>query len=277
MAESLEMDVGGSGVDPDRLKAFGARAAEMHDGGVPLTQAVLSVVREHDLNAEHVRRVCEHANQAAYSKAWERGGDVRNVTFQDGPADPEAVIRATSATPAPKTDLSDFDSAPSKRGDDIKDLLKIIFGKSEAAPEEKTASPNHRTSVISDLRKAEGHFREKLSTLRLEVHDVGHLLQQAARGAFAVDGYPLTKIAQVFEAIHPAFAREAMDLVTPAIEPLRLAHMPTSIKTAGAIPNPDHPLVVSYRRLCKVGHATKVNQSALDSVLEQLHALEVSP
>jgi len=59
MAESLEMDVGGSGVDPDRLKAFGARAAEMHDGGVPLTQAVLSVVREHDLNAEHANAVVE--------------------------------------------------------------------------------------------------------------------------------------------------------------------------------------------------------------------------
>ncbi len=267
------MEIGGSGVDPDRLKAFGKRAADLHSEGASLTEAVVKVVRDAGLNASHVRRVCEFANQDAYSRAWDKGGDVRNVQFRGGPADPADVVKATNAKASPKKDLSDYDKGPSKRGDDLNDLLKVMFaGKTEARPQTKTAS-DHRASIFSDLRRADEHFAEKLGSLKIRLHDAGALLQASVREAFAMDGYPMDKIAMVFRAINPAYAGEAMDLVLPAVAPLRLS-AGTATKTAGAIPNPDHPLVLRYRELCKVAQATRIALEAKARIGEEIAALE---
>lgn len=80
-------------VSPEKLKELGNQAAKKYlDKGVNLTSAVISVLSGSDYTKEHIRRVCEFANENAFLSEFHKGGDIRNVTFNGGPADPAAVI-----------------------------------------------------------------------------------------------------------------------------------------------------------------------------------------
>lgn len=269
MAESLAVDSSSAPADLDRLKILGKRVADLHGSGKSLTEAAVQIVKDKDLNASHVRRVCELANQEAYQRELAKGGDVRNVSFPGGPADPEAVIKASKAQPPARRDLSDYDKAPSKRSDDMKSLLKAVFGKTEARPSEATKTASPVPALRSDLIKAHDHVREKLGSLRLELHDVTALLQQQVRSAYGLDGYPMEKIGHVFRQINPAYADEALEMMEGAVAPLRLSMGKTKTASAGSIPNPDHPLVTTYQRFCKVAQAAKVHAGALQEIERQ--------
>lgn len=81
-------------VSPEKLKELGNQAARKYlDEGVNLTSAVISVLSGSDYTKEHIRRVCEFANENAFLSEFHKGGDLRNVTFDGGPADPAAVTQ----------------------------------------------------------------------------------------------------------------------------------------------------------------------------------------
>ena len=77
-----------------QLSAFGKQAAlSFSPGRRSLTEAVLETVKTAELAPEQVRRVVELANTAAFlSEFWKQGAAHRYVHFEDGPADPEAVL-----------------------------------------------------------------------------------------------------------------------------------------------------------------------------------------
>ena len=75
-------------VDPGRLQFLGKQAASLHSQNkTKLSAAVVNVVGKEDLAPEHIKRVCEFANQSAYQNEWEKGGSVRNIEFEGGPAE----------------------------------------------------------------------------------------------------------------------------------------------------------------------------------------------
>ena len=89
-------------IDPAQLEMMGKKAASIYDqNGTDLSEAVAEVTKEARLAPEQVKRVCEFANTSAYLNAFEKGGEVRNVTFSGGPADPGKVLRDLNDGSAP--------------------------------------------------------------------------------------------------------------------------------------------------------------------------------
>lgn len=83
-----------SKISPEKLKELGNQAAKKYlDDGTNLTSAVISVLSGLGCRKEHIKRVCEFANEIAFLSEFHKGGDLRNVTFKGGPADPSAVIK----------------------------------------------------------------------------------------------------------------------------------------------------------------------------------------
>lgn len=84
----LERQDLGHRLDPEVLLSFGGQAARAHvEKGMPLTDAVLTVVQGRALNPAHVCRIVETANQQAYLLIYDSlPGPSRAVSFEGGPA-----------------------------------------------------------------------------------------------------------------------------------------------------------------------------------------------
>ena len=104
-------------VDPEKLQFLGKQAAALYtENGTKLSSAVVQTIGDEDLGPEHAKRVCEFANQAAYQHEWEKGGSVRNIEFEGGPADPAVVLRELhDGAPSSTSTISDYDRPPEMR------------------------------------------------------------------------------------------------------------------------------------------------------------------
>jgi hypothetical protein len=79
-------------VDADTLKLYGHKAATQFVGGqAPMNDSIVQMAKEAGLNHEQVKRVVEHANNAAFSQMF-KAGFSQNVTFQM--ADTSAVLQS---------------------------------------------------------------------------------------------------------------------------------------------------------------------------------------
>jgi len=264
--------------DPTNLRFLGKKAATMHADGVPLTDAVIQAVDEKKLNSEQVRRVCEAANQAAYQGKWDEGGSVRNVSFDGGPARPEKVIEVTQAKAPAKANLKDFNSAPSKKDEDLGGVLKRIFGKSTPRPKEKTAGADP-LAVSRVVAHAERDVRSKLGSVQLKLQKSVIDMRREVRRA-VMDDESMGKIAAAWGMVAPeVYVREALELVRPCVRrDLRNSSFEASMdKTAGtgAVPNEAHPAISTFKEFYKRAHAMQVFTNTLLVLREEQEGLRI--
>lgn len=257
--------------DPSSLRFLGKRASMLFGDGVPLTDAVIKVTEGKGLNEEQIKRVCEAANQATYSDKWKDGGNVRNVTFDGGAARPEKVIEATKAKPVAKANLTDYATTPTKRDDDLGEVLKAIFGKKAPPPKQKTAGADPRL-VASVLRHAERDVSSKVSSMNLRVKKAAREMCQATRQAVLNDE-TMGKIAAAWGMVGEpeVYVAEAIKLVRPVIDRDLKGGFDASLeKTAavGCLPNIDHPVLTTFKEFCKEAHALMVYTNSLHTLRE---------
>ena len=125
-------------VDAERLKLMGKQAASRFvSEGTPLADSVIKLASEMSgLNAHHIRRLCEFANQAAFQLEFEKSAGEINRAPKFDYADPDAVIRDMNAPPGPAPGAhGDYKSIPRE---EVSGDLAEMFGVKTASME-KTA------------------------------------------------------------------------------------------------------------------------------------------
>lgn len=282
-------------VDPAQLEMMGKRAAAAHtDCGTSLSEAVAETVKEARLAPEQVKRVCEFANNAAYLREFEKAGEVRNVTFDGGPADPGEVLRSLNDGSAPalnQTKTADYDppSGHYKTAGADEQLLADMFGAPSSM--EKTASVSRDHSVrenpaeeVNDLRiRLEGardQFISKLASSGVLYDEVQRDLAEAVKHELLEKTASMGDIVGIWGRYTPNtfMLKQAMVCVgkilhESGLKPAELGESLQKTASAGRVPNPQHPIVERFLAFTKIAHEHRKLERAAQDVTEQLGAV----
>lgn len=263
-------------------------AAQFAEGNTPLSEAVVSVVKEAMLSPEQVKRVCEFANTAAYLNEFEKSGEVRNVTFEGGPANPSVVLKELNDGSAPaihqiKTASYQPPTGHYKTAGASDSILAEAFGVSPGM--EKAASVDHlaranASEEIADMKVRLDAVRDdlmsKLSHSGVLLDDVKSDLYSAVKQE-VLDGTPMGDIAgawssygdlnQIKEA--SSFIRDRLQ-ADQVFEGDQFAQSLTKTASAGSVPNPAHPVVDRFLVFTKVAFEHRKLERAVEIINEQL-------
>jgi hypothetical protein len=280
-------------VDPEQLESFGKQAAARYQQGVPLSKAVVEVVKTAKLAPEQLKRVCEFANTSAYINEFEKGGEVRNITFNGGPANPSDVLKDLNDGSAPAVHQIDEDygipsSGTYKTASADDSVLAQAFGHTGM---EKTASAvthterdhfSHQSPVeeVYDMKVrldgAREHFMSKLASSQVVYDDVRGDLCETVRQAVH-HGSSLGDIGRAWSSYTPNsfMLKEAMSLVRKDLDKsgvMKKEAQAASLQTVsgGLVPNPAHPVVERFIAFTKVAHEHRKLGKAVELVDEQL-------
>jgi hypothetical protein len=283
-------------IDPDQLEKFGKQAADMYSGaGTPLTEAVVEVVKTACLAPEQVKRVCEFANTTAYLAAFEKSGNVRNVTFEGGPANPARVLQDLNdgSSPTLLTESSDYKKAsPDFRHAGEMDVLAQAF-QHQAEQLSKTASaqPQHQQHAnplddLLDTKLSLEGVRDELVSMKtgaqLVFDDISTDFAKTAEQAMMDGTCGLAEVLYACGAVsqHQAHVKQAAAHLEDYLgkhghsaEEIgrSLRGVPIEKRAhAGRIPNPQHPLVVKFAAFTKAAQAVRVVDLAISDVQEQI-------
>lgn len=269
-------------VDPGKLKLLGKQAAALHcNEGVTLNEAVPRVIGHEDLGTEHIRRVCEFANQEAYRQEWEKGGSVRNVEFDGGPADPSVILKSMNDGAREETTrvVTDYDTPPVKLSHDRnRPVEEEIFGKYASATPMAMDLPtgtNDLHRLHTRLNGAVDHVHSKISGLEVTKEALALELSQAASNAI-LEGTDLTKIAAAWshfcsdrDIFQEALTLTAERALERGIVPAKLMDM-EKVAEIGHIVNAAHPLVSRFIEFSKVAAELKKLQGAQTVLKEKV-------
>jgi len=274
-------------VDPGKLQYLGKQAAALYsDKGMPLNDAVLNAIGDEQLGPEHTRRVCEFANQAAFQNEWEKGGSVRNVEFEGGPADPAFVLREMHDGARPvEVQVSDYDSAPMKTARADHRVEEEIFGKyahSQPHPSEIPDPGPEMHQLRQTVRGVGDHFQSEMSKVATEKILAAQRLGNSACDAF-LSGSSLYKIADAWS--HYCSDQKIMDeALQQATDTMIARGVPRSAfelereklasEKVGKIPNPAHPLIQDFVAFSKLASQYRVLRRAVGIVDEQIPAID---
>jgi hypothetical protein len=269
---------------------MGKRAAAMYGKqGTPLTEAVVSIVKEARLAPEQVKRVCEFANTSAYLDEFEKAGEVRNVEFTGGLADPGAVLKELNDGSSPAVHQVDGDYAPPsgsyKTASADTSLLAEAFG--AAGSLEKTASAERShfskenpVEEVNDLRVtmegARSHLMSKLSSSEMLFTEIKTLLKEAAADA-VLEGVPMGDIVRAWSNYGDANQiKEATVMCRDYLRERKIlgaeqfAESLTKTASQGVISNPQHPLVDNFLMFTKVAFEHAKLEEAVRMLGERL-------
>lgn len=267
-------------VDPGKLQLLGKQAAALHaTTGKSLSDSVVDVIGKEDLGPEHTRRICEFTNQEAFKNEWEKGGSVRNVEFDGGPADPSAVLKELNdgARADAVRVASDYDDAPIKVASDnrVEDEIFSGYTNSEPHPSEVPPGMPDLQHLRSTIIGAQDHIFDKVAGLECAKERMGLDFAQAVTDE-VLRGTSLQKIAQAISSFAqdaPSF-REAFGLVDIAFKDRGIQTEPEKVADGRSIPNPDHPLIQAYVGFEKVAYQARVLNRAVDALDEQRREVE---
>ncbi len=276
-------------IDPEQLESMGKRAAaRFAEESMSLNEAVVSTVKEAMLAPEQVKRVCEFANTAAYLTEFEKAGEVRNVTFDGGPANPSVVLKDLNDGSAPaihQVKTAEYEPPTShykttRAGDSV---LAEAFGASVGM--EKVAAVDHLARADASEEIADVKVRldavyddlmSKLSHSEVFLDDVKDDLYSAVKQE-VMDGASLGDVMTAWSGYGDAGqVKEAMSFYV--LDRLRddgvmdTGQIEQSIcKTAeaGSIPNPEHPVVERFMVITKVAAEHHKLETAIDIINEQ--------
>jgi hypothetical protein len=283
-------------IDPEQLELMGKRAAAAYsEHGTRLSDAVVEVVKEAKLSPEQVKRVCEFANTNAYLTEFEKAGEMRNVTFEGGPANPGTVLKDLNDGGNPmlsKVGSNDYAEPVGqyKTASVSEDAFAEAFG-IKLGGKEKTASAHsgsdrdhmsHYNPIdeLNDLRLCLEGTREtmisKLSTSGVVYDDISLDLCKTAAQELET-GTPMGDIARVWASYSPnaPMFKEAMALVVKHLQTRghsedELGKSLNKTASAGTLPNPSHPLVSQFVAFTKVAHGHHILQKSIEVLDEQL-------
>lgn len=272
---------------PGKLQELGQEAARGYASGQSLTEAVIDAIGSEELGPEHIRRVCEFANQAAYKNEWDKGGNVRNIEFEDGPADPAVVMRELNdgarqdAQPSERV-ISDYDYEPPDEGPvktAASTIEKELFADhlSPKTHREDVVDPfNDMLRIHQQFTGAEEHMLSKISSLQVREQEVKDALCHEVRKA-VLNGESFAKIAYAW-ARSDAPRTVVLDMTKTASRHL----VDTGVRTFSAlkdefekqafavkVPNPSHPLIDHIMTLAKVAQAKNQLNGASKVISEQ--------
>jgi hypothetical protein len=269
-------------IDPGKLQMLGKTAAALYSNdGVKLNDAVLRAIGPDDLGPEHTRRVCEFANQEAFQKEWEKGGSVRNIEFQGGPADPAVVLRELNdgARPEAVKLSSDYDYAPPKLAMDRR-VEEEIFGKlASVTPDEVVPGGNDLAALRITANGAHDHIQSKIDGLEVTKEALALELGDVV-GDMVLNGEPLSKIAHVWTHFtsDPTLFSRAVAAATSRMDSRKIEYSSEIDKTAavGKIPNPAHPVVSRFIEFTKVAAEIDRLKMANNVIEEQLNRVNAA-
>lgn len=275
-------------IDPEQLESMGKRAASRFaEEGMPLNESVVLTVKEAMLSPEQVKRVCEFANTAAYLSEFEKAGEVRNVTFDGGPANPSVVLKDLNDGSAPaihqvKTAEYEPPTGHYKTAGADVSILAEAFGASVGM--EKVASVDHTARAepseeIADMRIRLDAVRDdlmsKLSHSAVLLDDVRADLYTSVKQEVLGDT-PLGDVITAWAGYGDTNQiKEAMSVVRGRLQHdgiLEEAEIDVSLrKTAavGSVPNPGHPVVERFMVFTKVAAEHRKLETAIGIVDEQ--------
>jgi hypothetical protein len=283
----LEQQKAARPVDPGQLEAMGKRAAAQFSSGVSLNDAVVSVVKEAMLSPEQVKRVCEFANTAAYLSEFEKSGEIRNVTFDGGPANPSVILKELNdgSSPAIHQVKSAAYEPPIRhykvaRASDS--MLAEAFG--VPAGMEKAASVDHLARANAAEEMADMKVRldavhddlmSKLSHSDILLNDVKddlyssvkqELYQGASLGDVSSAWASYGDVNQIKEAMGLVQRRLFHDKV---MDPEQIGSSLHKTASAGSVPNPAHPVVEQFLALTKIASEHRKLKAAIAIINEQ--------
>lgn len=286
----LSLQRAAKSVDPEQLELMGKKAAVLYrDGKNSLSEAVVATVKEACLSPEQVKRVCEFANTNAYLAEFEKAGEMRNVTFTGGPADPGYVLKDLNdgGNPALNNISNDDYSAPtlSYKIASADGMNKIAEAFGFWADNTKVASAVSRTrdhashidpvDDVNDLRVGLERAREeaagKLASARILYSGLAKDLCDSVAQAVET-GTNLGDIGRAWSGYteDARLYKEAMQKVSSHLRARGHKELTMLAKTAGAIPNPAHPVITGYVAFSKAAHACRVLDAAVKLLDEQL-------
>ena len=285
----LSLQRAAKSVDPEQLELMGKKAASLYgDGKHSLSEAVVATVKEACLSPEQVKRVCEFANTNAYLSEFEKSGEMRNVTFTGGPADPGYVLRDLNdgGNPA-RNNISNTDytvpTSSYKTASVGMDKVAEAFG--IVSDNTKTASAvshtrDHASHIdpaddVNDLRlgleRAKEDANSKLASARILydglAKDLCNVVTQAVE-----TGTDLGDIGRAWSGYteDARLYKEAMAKVSSHLKARGHKNLNMMAKIAGVIPNPAHPVIAGYVAFTKVAHACRVLNTSIKVLDEQL-------
>lgn len=271
-------------IDSGHLQMLGKQAASLYSANkIPLSDAVVRAIGEEDLGPEHTRRVCEFANQAAFQNEWEKGGSVRNVEFEGGPADPAAVLRELNdgaRQPAVRV-VSDYDRAPPKLASTNRIENEIFAGYTDQKilPNEVPSSLPKLLNLRDTINGAQDFIMSKISSMEIEKDALERNLAESASNEM-LKGTPLCKIATAWTHFN-----NDLQVLQGAIGIVRACAQQRGISEKSIekiacvkdskIPNPEHPVISDFVEFNKTAAELKKLRRAVDVLKEQLNQVNV--
>ncbi len=245
-------------IDPETLRELGGRAAALYfDSGhsIPLTDAVATVLKDYPSTDDHVQRVVEHANHAAFAKSFrDTEGDHRLINFVGGPALTDDVM-----------------SRLSRKGGDA--VVKIADGRRaiRGFHDESEWLSNHNEGTLNDeygdayqLKLAHDELGRRMAVSRDRFEKASANLVKAASDLIR-EGYSPAVITQVISRVSPAdeFTKLAMKTISGALVQPRFAGR-EKIASGDSV-NFKHPLVLAFEVFVKeaTAHYTDAEAESL--------------
>jgi hypothetical protein len=264
--------------DPEDLEQFGKKAAALYTTGKSLTQAVIESVKTAELAPEQLKRVCEFANNEAFLHEFEKGGSLRNVTFEGGPADPARVIQElnTGASPAVhQVDHLDY-AAPTSNYKLANDaLLEEAFGLSKKAHVDHNLHHNPAEDIYDAKVTMEGvrdTLITKIASSAIALETVCGDLCQSVEQSLQENSYGDVLRAWASYTDDPQMFKLANTTVQEFMKERGIITEVGMSKQAGVV-NPDHPLIEQYQVFTKMASEHQRLERALDIANEQLKTI----
>jgi len=274
------------GVDPERLRLLGKTASAKYvEGGVDLTDAVVSVLRdESGLNPDHVRRVAEFANNYAFEQEFTKSAaDHRVIDFSGGPADGARVLqelRSGSDSGMAITKTAGARLHASERflpGADGARARNRGMTKTAAAtqPDYPHLNPYRELFELRDMVKtARDQMHARLMTNQVVYDEAADAMCKVAR-ELILEGHSPAEVARIYtdRSPHHNLTKLALKTVSRQVGDVPAVVM-TKQASANQVINPAHPVCTTFDHFAKVAtglFATLAASESLDERFEHVN------
>jgi hypothetical protein len=282
----MQQSFGPRPVSGAELEVYGKKASSMWSEGCfdTLSKAVVSVVKEANLNPEQVKRVVEFANTDAFLREFDKEGSANKyVDFGEGKlAEPSRVLHDLNdggERVVIDVDTQNYDHPPEEKKASLSnDEFEAVFGKIAEKP------VDHTSEYRREREKAAGycdHLNTQLSGLETMYMDVSNILYGHVKQA-AMEGIPLGDVIKSWMVItdDPVFVKCAFEAISPRLLKEEVFRTYDSVgasieKTSSLrIVNAQHPLVDSFSSYCAVLEKLAETRGTLDQLTERVATMD---
>lgn len=257
-------------------KAAGAYLTKEADS---LTNAVHQVVSDEEgLTPDHVRRVAEVANQAAWNELFVKGGDSA-AEFE--PADAGVVLKVSANRPetisSPSLDYI-LDPPGERLADDVN--LKELLGVKDEAALPMFDGSSEASAHHEKVAGAVDVLRHSADRLNPELAESASKFYELVKQAHLVEGAGILQITQAVALVTGEdFAHTAMDAVAQQLRAegaVQFSQAQELEKAAAAVVvDYEHPLLIEAVRFEKLAEAVhRIDTARADLAVQERESLD---